>query len=77
MSEHDDIIADLFDEIEAIPTAPDLEIQSLYDIAAFGAALQLAAALLTEASNRWATNARIALPEWEGHHPQTNQRKRK
>jgi hypothetical protein len=77
MSEHDDIIADLFDEIEAIPTAPDLETQSLYDIAAFGAALQLAAALLTEASNRWATNARIALPEWEGHHPQTNQRKRK
>jgi hypothetical protein len=77
MSEHDDIIADLFDEIEAIPDAPDLEIQSLYDIAAFGAALQFAAALLTEASNRWATNARIALPEWEGHHPQTNQRKRK
>lgn len=76
MSEYDDMMADLFDSIEAVPAGPDLEEQNLLDIAAFGAALQLAQAMLTEAETRWATNTRIALPEWEGHHQKSTRKNR-
>ena len=76
MSEYDDIMADLFNAIEAVPDGPDLEEQNPLDIAAFGAALQLAKSMLTEAETRWAANTRIALPEWEGHHPQTTRKNR-
>ncbi len=76
MSEYDDIMADLFNAIEAVPDGPDLEEQNLLDIAAFGAALQLANSLLTEAETRWATNTRIALPEWEEHHTKPNRKNR-
>lgn len=68
MAEHDDIMFDLFNAIEAVPVAPDLEEQSPLDVAAFGTALELSAALLTEAATRWATNARVALPDWENHY---------
>ena len=77
MSEHDDIMADLFDAIEEIPAGPDVEKQNLLDIAAFGAALQLAQAMLTEAERRWANNTRTALPEWEDHHPQPTRKNRR
>lgn len=76
MSEHDDIMFDLFNAIDEIPAGPDLENQNLLDIAAFGAALQLAQSLLTESESRWATNTRIALPEWEDHHPQPTRKNR-
>jgi hypothetical protein len=76
MSEYDDIMADLFDCIEAIPAAPDLETQNPLDIGAFGVALQVAHSLLKEAETRWTTNARIALPEWEGHYPQPTRKQR-
>jgi len=77
MPEHDDIMADLFNAIEEIPAGPDMEEQNLLDIAAFGAALQLALSLLTEASARWQTNTRIALPEWEDHHPQPTRKNKR
>ena len=76
MSLYDDIMEDLFATVDEIPAGPDLEEQSLLDIAAFGSALQLAVGLLTEAERRWAANSRTALPEWEGHLPNNRKAKR-
>ena len=77
MSELDDVAADLFAAIEAVNDSPDLESDGPGDIVAHSAALGLAVSLLQQAVRRWEANARVALPDWEGHHPEPTRKKKR
>lgn len=63
----DDLLEDLFDAIDAIPDAPDLEQIGPSDVARFAARLQVAVTELGARERLFSGNARVALPDWETH----------
>ena len=63
MSEHEDIMADLFDAIEACPDCPNIETDTPSDMFAMRDGLHIAATMLRDAAQLFDRNMLVVLNE--------------